>query len=391
MRLRSLKAFHLRIPLKKKIGHAGYVRRENDTLIVRAELSDGTVGWGEGLPRPYVTGESIDDAWSMLPEINVKPLTGDFESLADAIGQVDLIELPVAPPGRRDCFGNSVRSAIEIAFLDAACRCFNVPFSAVTQAHSVTEPIRTSVDEVRYSIVITAMNRWKECVNPLLYRLYGFKQCKLKLGLPGVDDIDSLQRVRRWIGPSIDIRVDANEAWDVAYLAPHLNALGESGISAVEQPVPHDQIAGLRKIRGQTEVPIMLDESLCSESDGRRAIDDGLCDVFNIRLSKCGGILRSHRLAVLAHRAGLSYQLGCMVGETGILSAAGRHFATSVGGIRYLEGSFDRYLVKTPLVNENLTFGRGGIAPALNAPGLGVTVDESAIHLAARRSYGFTV
>jgi muconate cycloisomerase len=81
----------------------------------------------------------------------------------------------------------------------------------------------------------------------------------------------------------------------------------------------------------------------------------------------------------MAHDAGLGYQLGCQVGETGILSAAGRHFACSIANIRYLEGSFDRYLVREPLTQEDLSFGRGGYAPRLKEPGLGITIDEAAL------------
>jgi len=39
-----------------------------------------------------------------------------------------------------------------------------------------------------------------------------------------------------------------------------------------------------------------------------------------------------------------------------------------------LEGSYDRHLLKHPLTTEDLTFGRGGFAPALTRPGLGVTI-----------------
>lgn len=132
-------------------------------------------------------------------------------------------------------------------------------------------------------------------------------------------------------------------------------------------------------MRGKLGVPLMLDESLCSEIDARRAIEEGTCDLFNLRLSKCGGFLPCLKLAALAHQAGLGYQLGCQVGETGILSAAGRHFATSVANIRFLEGSYDRFLVREPLTREDLTFGRGGFADELTGPGLGVTIDEAAV------------
>jgi muconate cycloisomerase len=123
----------------------------------------------------------------------------------------------------------------------------------------------------------------------------------------------------------------------------------------------------------------MLDESLCGMVDAQRAVDGKLCDLFNIRLSKCGGFIPSVRLAQFARRHGLGYQLGCQVGETAVLSAAGRHFATSVADIRYLEGSYDRHLVRESLGVEDVTFRRGGWAPLLNGTGLAVRLDTRAI------------
>src|SRR5207248_6143260 len=117
-------------------------------------------------------------------------------------------------------------------------------------------------------------------------------------------------------------------------------------------------------VRRQVGVPIMLDESLCGMVDARRARDRATCDLFNLRLSKCGGFIPSLRLAQFAHQENLGYQLGCQVGETAILSAAGRHFASSVRGLRYLEGSYDRHLVYERLSKEDITFRRrGGWAP----------------------------
>ena len=89
--------------------------------------------------------------------------------------------------------------------------------------------------------------------------------------------------------------------------------------------------------------------------------------------------MRSLRLAATAHEAGLGYQLGCHPGESGVLSAAGRHWATSVAGIRYWEGSYDRHLLGRLLTNEDLTFRYGGRAPALTGPGLGVTINRDAL------------
>src|SRR5690606_29403138 len=137
------------------------------------------------------------------------------------------------------------------------------------------------------------------------------------------------------------------------------------GVTSVEQPVPHAEAHRLGEIRGQVNTPIMLDESLCSLVDAESAVAEKRCDQFNLRLSKCGGFIPSLRLAQFAARHGLGCQLGCQVGETAILSAAGRHFASSVRGLRYVEGSYDRHLVREALGRKDISFRWGGWAPAL--------------------------
>ncbi|MBT4865099.1 MAG: dipeptide epimerase [Planctomycetaceae bacterium] len=392
MHIVEITAYHVRIPLKKPIRHASHTRRHNDTLVVRCRLDDGTEGWGEGPPREYVTGETIDSTFAQLAATNLRSqLDGEIGDLAAAIVLCDSWNLAVIDPAARDCFGNVVRCAIEISILDAVTRHDGVPLSAVTNKVPETLAIRQQSQQVQYSAAVTAMTPFRERVHAWKLRLYGFHQCKVKVGMDGADDAASLARIRRILGESVDLRIDANEAWNCDNLEQKLQPLLPFGISSCEQPVPHGEVDGLAALRGQIGVPIMLDESLCSMGDARRAIERGTCDLFNVRLSKCGGFLNSLRLAAVAHQAGLGYQLGCMVGETGILSAAGRHFAASIGGIRYLEGSYDRHLVRERLTVEDLTFGRRGIAAALTGPGLGVEIDRNAVSRTTIREARWTI
>jgi len=90
-------------------------------------------------------------------------------------------------------------------------------------------------------------------------------------------------------------------------------------------------------------------------------------------------------LAQFAAKHGRGYQLGCQVGETALLSAAGRQFATSVAQLRYVEGSYDRHLVRETLAKPDITFRWGGWAPALDGAGLGITVDKKALERTAIR------
>jgi muconate cycloisomerase len=230
---------------------------------------------------------------------------------------------------------------------------------------------------VRYSGAITTARGYKTLTAACAFRIYRFHQVKVKVGMQGYDDPHRLGVVRRWAGRKIDIRIDANEAWSPTEAVERIRTLEPFGISAVEQPVPHVQAASLPDVRRQVRTLIVLDESLCSLFDAERAVEGQFCDLFNLRLSKCGGFIPSLRLAQFAKQHGIGYQLGCQVGETAVLSAAGRHFAASVAGLRYLEGSYDRHLVRQSLSTTDLTFGWGGWAKALPGPGLGFAFDSS--------------
>lgn len=379
MRVDRLTAWHVRVPLRKKIRHASHTRDENQTVIVRCRLNSGAEGWGEGLPREYVTGETIETALEQLRTTDFRKLSTHCESPGDMLGLLEELRLHEEARDRRRRFGNAARCALELAVLDAVCRTLHVPLSTVTSWVPEAESLRRSAAAVRYSGVIPSGSPHKQRIRALGMRLFGFRQIKVKVGTSGIDDVSLLSRVRRWSGRGMDLRVDANEAWSESSAAAHISKLQPFDVSSFEQPVPADEANALRSIRKQTGAVIMLDEALCSMHDARVAIEDQLCDLFNIRLSKCGGFLRSVRLAALACEAGLGYQLGCQVGESAILSAAGRHFATSVADPVYLEGSYDRYLVRESLGREDITFGRGGLAPALKGPGLGITVDAESI------------
>ncbi len=123
----------------------------------------------------------------------------------------------------------------------------------------------------------------------------------------------------------------------------------------------------------------MLDESLCGYPDAVDAVERRTADILNVRLSKCGGIIPSLRIMEFAARSGVGVQLGCHPGESGLLSAAGRHLACQVRGIRYLEGSYDRHVLAQNLIAEDVTFRYGGRARPIAGPGLGVTVVPEAL------------
>src|SRR5207302_1566639 len=132
------------------------------------------------------------------------------EDFLAAVHLAERLKLVPVPGDERMIQGNAARCALELAILDAFGRAFGEPLMNVTQilAPELYEPR----EQVQYSGVIGNPKGWKGRVYPLVYRLAGFHQVKLKVGIPGTDDVKRTKRTRHWLGNSMDVRIDANEA-----------------------------------------------------------------------------------------------------------------------------------------------------------------------------------
>jgi muconate cycloisomerase len=231
--------------------------------------------------------------------------------------------------------------------------------------------------EVRYSGVISADGveealGWCKKMSAL-----GLREVKVKVGLSADADLEILKGARRILGDACSLRIDANCAWQPENALRHLETFAPIRLDGVEQPLAANDIDGLAWLTERSPMPVIVDESLASLADGRLLVERKACHVFNIRISKCGGLLGACRLRDLARQAGIGFMLGAQVGETAILSAAGRHFATRSQGVRFCEGSFGTFLLEEDIGTEDVTFGPGGTAPAIGGNGLGVVVDEA--------------
>jgi L-alanine-DL-glutamate epimerase-like enolase superfamily enzyme len=257
--------------------------------------------------------------------------------------------------------------ALELAILDAAGKTWGQPVAKFFGGER--EPLV-------YSAIIPMMNQ--PSFHRLLHLIRDTRMSFVKIKVGNDQDLAVLSLAREILGHEVDLRVDANGAWSVEEAEERIGAMIPYGISAVEQPVPKSDMAGLKRLSDRMDTLVIADESLCIERDAKDLASLCACKVFNLRLSKCGGILAAHRMFEIGQKQGIAAQLGCQVGETGILSAAGRQFAMS-HKLRYLEGSYSNYILKEDIVNEPLEFGPGGIARPLIGPGLGIKVNEEAL------------
>jgi L-alanine-DL-glutamate epimerase-like enolase superfamily enzyme len=366
------------LPLRFSFGHALAARRESTNVYVRLMLDDGTVGYGEGVPREYVTGETAESAFAVLCDEQAPALLGRaIDAPEDVPAAIDS-----AAPGSGPRLANAARCALELALLDACGRHFG---------RSVVDWLdRNPASSVRYDAVIPFTSPKKLAAISVLVRALAIRQVKIKVGDDLERDLRSLQLLRRLLPHGTDLRVDANCAWasaDEALAA--IAAMRRHRISAVEQPVPPGDLDALARITAETPETIIVDESLRTLDDAKALVDAHACNAFNIRVSKCGGLLGSMAIARFGTGAGLDLVVGAQVGESGILSAAGRHLAAAIRTPRYVEGSGGSLLLREDLTVERILPGFGGRARRFIGAGLGVRVDDAVLerHVVERRTF----
>ena len=362
LRIARLEVLDLEIPFRFTFRHSLSERSVGHSVLVRARDEDGCVGYGECVPRSYVTGETPESVRGDLSGRLMRPFEGaSFGSFAEL--ETGLREqLESLPRGSHAAF-----CALELALLDLGGKVFG------ESAGAVLGPIQCR--EVRYSGVVSADGLEGAARTLKALAAFGFSAIKIKVG----DELDVDRQVltvaREMLGESCSLRVDANCAWSAEQALSHLEALAEFRLEGVEQPLPKDDLDGLVWLTERSPVKVILDESLASLDDARRLADRKACHAFNIRISKCGGLINSARIRDLGVQAGIGCQLGAQVGEMALLSAAGRQFATRSENVLFLEGSYGNLLLEEDVGRTDITVGKGGVAPCLEAPGLGVEVD----------------
>lgn len=360
------------LPFRGKFEHAASSRESSSSLFVELVLDDGTRGWGEALPRPYVTGETRDGACELLSSVVLPRLVGmeftHFQDVLDFLGGCD--GQPPAEWVSSDKPHTAAWCAVDLALLDS----FGRHFGCQPYGRS-SPPLR---DGFRYSGVLTSSRSWKQTAQLMLYRFLGYRALKLKVdALTGEAEIG---RIRKRAGAAIELRADVNMGWSVAQALVKMPALAREGVRSFEQPLAADDWDGAARLVSETGLDVMADESLNTCASLERLISTRACTAINARISKCGGLIATLRRCQEARDAGLWVQIGCQVGESSLLSAAHLHLCAAFPEVRHAEGCFGKLLLADDPGSPLMQMRRGGLPPAMpQSAGIGVSVHSDII------------
>jgi L-Ala-D/L-Glu epimerase len=336
--IRSLRVENLDIPLNEPFGIAGGAQDVARNLLVTIELADGTRGYGEAAPFHAFNGETQE-----MARAAVEAARGDIEG-------ADVREWRRLAATLRSAVGpvGSARCAVETAVLDALTRHVRLPlwsfFGGASTALTTDMTITTGTAEQAAAAARAIIGR-------------GIGTIKVKIGASDPErglehalalDLERVLAIHD-AAPDAPLILDGNCAYTPDAALQLLAMLHARGVvpALFEQPVPKDDIAGLREVARWGGARVAADESASSLGQVLALAEERAANVINIKLMKCG-IAEALDIAALARAAGMGLMIGGMV-ESTLAMTVSACFAAGQGGFQFVDLDTPLFMADIPL------------------------------------------
>ncbi len=364
--LRSLHWLTYRLPLVDEFATSRGRTSFRYGAILKLEVSNGAGGTGEVAPLPLSSSTALEQTLAPAPTL-WSSLRG--RSLGEALeilhGNVEA-----------GAFPSPLLCGIEMALLDALAKRRQSSLAALLAGD---EPQFTSPETVPVNFVVGAGDPATSAHIARTAVAAGFTCVKLKVGLRRQveREVEVVAAVRAAIGPDIDLRLDANGAWNLDEAIAVLTGCQPYRIQYVEQPLPAANLDDMRALRRQVSIAVAADESVTGPASARTIIDREAADILIVKPQMVGGLRASRQIAVEAGARGLQTVLTSSI-ESGIGIAATLQLAASLSHGGLAQGLGTLPLLADDLIVDGLPV-RAGALKVPEGPGLGVTLDEQAL------------
>ena len=319
MIVQRIQCYHFNEAFKLPFHSPQANRLRADSVIVCIDCGPDGCGWGESAPRPYVTGENCHSVAALIVD-RFAPIL--FEASIDSLAalQAVLNQLEAACTDMGVTAYHSALGAVDLALLDVLERSQRITSRQIF-ATTRREKLRLSlsVPFLPRDVIATYFPIFQEHVDLAVIKVLASKD--------RAETYARAKLLRRLAHPDAELRLEFNGKTSLARVRAHLRQIAPLAPSAVEQPLPPGCFDGLRQLRDEYDLDLVADESLVTLEDAERLVQNGVYNIFNIKISKCGGLLRAMKIANLADRHGIPCQVGTHVGESQLLGIAGRRLA----------------------------------------------------------------
>ena len=360
----EIKAYPTSFPVKPEdsvsLGVGRAVKR--DAIIVKVTTAGGLIGWGESHHgrAPGAVAALVNTTLRQLTlGMNAADVVGVWKKIYDK-------QLASHGMGAGTCLA---MSGIDQALWDIRGKAVGWPLYRLLGG--VSRPIPAYAGGV--SLGYQPPSELIDEVTPLL--AMGYKAIKLRIGDTPKRDIERVAAVRKAFGDELVILTDANTGYDINAARAAMPGLEANGVDWLEEPFPAQDYRAYTELRRYGNVPLAAGENHYTRFEFSRLIEDNVITIFQPDVSKTGGITEVMRIAHMAS----AYKIQCNphTSMTGINMAACVHVLASIDNGGYFEGDVSRNnLFRDELVSTPYTVDKNGCVLPLEAPGIGVEVNE---------------
>lgn len=364
LRITEIRAFPTSFPVDPKdsvtLGIGRAVKR--DAVIVKVETEGGVTGWGEAhhgrcpgavahlvntTLRQLVLGQDANDTTGVWKKVYDKQLA------SHGMGAGACLAL----------------SGIDMALWDIRGKALKIPLYKLLGGRARPIPAYAGGVSLGYQEPKALVEEARPHVQA------GYKAVKLRIGDTVARDVERIAAVRAAFGDKLAILTDANTGYDVADVRAAMPALDEHDVGWLEEPFPAHDYLSYREAARYGRTPLAAGENHYTRFEFNRVIEDGAITILQPDLSKTGGITEALRIAALA--SSWKLPIHPHTSMTGINMAATIHFLTAIENGGYFEADISKNnLFRDKLVSTPYRIDKDGNVAPLEAPGIGVEVDE---------------
>lgn len=341
-------------------------------VLIKITASDGTVGWGESVPIPKWSYETLESATGTIRNYLAPELIG--RDPFDIAGVHEVMDRAIAP-----AFSTGMpitKAGIDIALHDLAGKLSGQSLADMWKRDR-GGPITLS----------WTLNPKKLAdIEGLIQQGWdrGFRNFNIKVAPDPAFDLELGRMVKKLV-PDGFLWADANGGYEPSVALEAAPKLADIGVDVLESPLRPNRISGYRDLKRQGALPILMDEGVISPRDLIEFIRLDMLDGVAMKPARCGGLLPQKRQIEIILDAGLMW-LGSGLTDPDISLAATLAIygaydlkkPAALNGPQFL----DKSIIKSPFQPKD------GKLDVPDGPGLGIEVDEEAVIAFSRETGG---
>jgi L-alanine-DL-glutamate epimerase-like enolase superfamily enzyme len=363
--IENIDLFTVRYPTKGYfkffIGPGGTYGR--GAVIIKITTSDGTIGWGQSIPSPMWSYETLDTVKIVLQNYLAPALIG--RKPLDIEGAHKALDLALAPG-----FSTAMpiaRSGLDIALHDL---CGKLKGQSLSQ---MWKRPRGGPLTLSWTVNARTLDEAQEVIDAGYNR--GYSNFNIKVAPDPEFDISLAKLVRKRATEGF-LWADANGGYDQPTALAVAPKLADAGVDVFEAPLRPNRISGYQALKRQGALPIIMDEGIVSPVELFEFIRLKMLDGVAMKPSRCGGLaIAKEQIEILLNEglmwlgSGLTDPDISMAAALALYGAYGLEKPAALNGPQFLTAD----VLTEPLHIKN------GSATVPNGLGLGVDVDEAKV------------